>query len=497
MLSLVVVIAVAVIINSSPSLADTYTFPSTFKIGAATASYQIEGAWNEDGKSPNIWDTLTHSNPDFIFDRSNGDVAADSYHLYEKDLDALTYIGFEVYRFSISWSRIIPNGARVNKAGIDYYNKVIDGLIARGIEPLVTMFHWDLPQYLQDLGGWPNRLIVDYYRVYADTLFEHFGDRVKRWITFNEPSVFCGEGYGYGSHAPAIQSSGIGGDYMCAHNVLLSHAAAYHLYKEKYFDQQQGQVGICLNSGFNYPYDETIDASVTDRAQQFELGKFAHPIFTEEGGYPQVMIDLIGAKSQAEGRPWSRLPTFTDEEKDSLRRTSDFFALNYYTSRLTLPRDEDPNVPISWWADTNIDSPVDPSWNRAKSSWLFSVPQGLQDLLNWIKDNYNNPTVLITENGWSDDGEMDDESGRILYIRGHLAAVSRAIDDGCDIVAYTVWSLCDNFEWARGFTERFGIHYVDFDSADKDRLMKKSAEFFKDLMVTKTFDYDKEHPVWG
>lgn len=395
---------------------------------------------------------------------------------------------FKVYRFSISWARILPDGSKLNMKGIEFYSKFIDRLLEEGIEPLVTIYHWDLPMYIMDLGGWTNPLIVDYYREYVDVLFQHLGDRVKKWITFNEPSVFCAGGYGYAYHAPAIQSPGVG-DYLCAHHVLIANAVAYRLYKEKYFAQQRGEVGICLNIGFQYPKDDTVDEIYTERAQEFNTGIFANPIFSQDGGYPQVMVDMIGNKSRNEGRPWSRLPVMSNEVKQLIVGTADFLAVNYYSSNLVAPRAEDPSMEPSWWADMDLDTPVDPSWERAKSSWLYSIPQGLQDVLRWVKNKYNNPTVMITENGWSDDGELDDY-GRVKYLKGHLAAVSRAISvDGCNIVAYTVWSLTDNFEWQQGYVERFGIHYIDFDSAEKERVPKMSALFFKEFMVTKSFDF--------
>lgn len=489
MVAILAGVVVGIVLLAKQSSTETYSFPPDFKFGAASASYQIEGGWNEDGKSPNIWDTIARNNPSYVVDSSNGDVAADSYHLWQKDIEALDNIKFEVYRFSVSWSRIIPNGASVNMKGIEYYQKLINGLEEKGIEPLVTIFHWDLPQYIQDLGGWTNPLIVDYFVEYADALFYYFGDKVKNWITFNEPSVFCGEGYGYTSKAPAISSPGVG-DYLCAHNVLLSHAAAYHLYKQKYFSTQQGKVGICLNAGFSYPYNETVDASVAERDIQFQLGKFSHPIFSKEGGYPQVMIDMIDENSRKEGRPWSRLPKMTDAVKDSIRGTADFLALNYYSSGLVSDRDWDTDE-VNWWSDTRTLGYQDPSWKRALSTWLWRVPSGLQDLLVWIKDHYDNPTVMITENGWSDEPGRIEDDDRVDYLKSHLAALSRAINDNnCNVVAYTVWSLTDNFEWKQGYTERFGIHYINFTSEAKDRVPKKSALFFKDFMTSKTVEFE-------
>jgi len=225
------------------------------------------------------------------------------------------------------------------------------------------------------------------------------------------------------------------------------------------------------------------------------LGRFANPIFSAEGGYPQVMVDQIAAKSAAEGRKRSRLPTMTPEMKQRILGTADFLAINYYSSRLVQPKTDHTGEPPSWAVDTDLDAGVDDSWPRAKSVWLYSVPEGLHDLMVWIKDHYNSPQLMITENGWSDDpGNLDDDgpNGRVEYIKAHLASLSTAITDGCDIVAYTVWSLTDNYEWARGYTERFGIHYIDFDSPDKTRVLKRSAEFFKEFMLTKELEFSVE-----
>lgn len=320
----------------------------------------------------------------------------------------------------------------------------------------MTIFHWDLPQYIQDLGGWTNPIIVDYFRTYADVLFERFGDRVEDWITINEPSVYCGEGYGYTTKAPAIASPGVG-DYLCQHHSILANAAAYRLYEQKYKSTQKGRVGICLNSGFSYTYNSSVDPSYVERAMLFDLGRFAHPVF-KDGNYPQEMIDMIGRKSADEGRPWSRLPTFTEEQKLLVKGSADFLALNYYTSRLTGPRTvaNPDTVPISWDADTNLQGAVKPEWPQAKSVWLYSVPEGLHDILVWIKNTYENPTVMITENGWSDGLGMDStgeikDTGRVDYVKAHLASVARAVNvDQCNVVAYTVWSLTDNFEWKEG-----------------------------------------------
>jgi len=392
----------------------------------------------------------------------------------------------QFYRFSIAWTRIIPDGGEVNAKGIEYYNNLINELIANGIEPVVTMYHWDLPQYLQDLGGWMSPLIIDHFEYYADTLYKHFGDRVKTWITFNEPYVFCYKGYSSGTKAPLIHASGVG-EYLCGHHMLQSHAAAYHLYKNSYFEEQQGEIGISFDIGFYYAANANVDQSVVDKAINFKLGWFAHPIFSEEGGYPEVMVQEIGRKSIKEGRDWSRLPEMSDELKAHIRGTADYLGLNYYTSSYVETSATESDYP-GWDKDKQIDESIDESWPKAKSSWLYSVPHGLHDLLNWIRVEYNNPPLFISENGWSDDGELED-NGRIQYLKDHLASVSKAIDDGCNVIGYAVWSIIDNFEWLEGYTEHFGIFQVDMESEERTRTPKKSAEFYKKLSADHSFVY--------
>ncbi|CRK86862.1 CLUMA_CG000688, isoform A [Clunio marinus] len=453
-----------------------YEFSKDFKFGAASASYQIEGGWNADGKTPNIWDTLVHTRPELIKDQSNADVGADSYHFYKEDVKALKNAGLEVYRFSISWARIVNETNVINQAGIDYYNNLIDELIKEDIEPLVTMYHWDLPQYIEDLGGFQDPILVEHFKFYANVLFKSFGDRVKRWITFNEPWIFCIDGYSSATKPPLIESPGFG-EYLCGHHMLQAHAAAYKLYNDDYREQQTGEIGICLFSNFFYP-DSGVSPEVAEKTQQFQLGWFTHPIFSSEGNYPKIMIDEI--KDKTVDQPLSRLPIMDDEMKNSLIGAADFLALNYYTSRLVAPMTE-VHGERSWQSDVGVDFIIDEKWEKAKSWWLYNVPQGLHDLLKWIKAEYNNPTVLITENGYSDDGQLDDDD-RINYIKAHLAAIHRAIhQDRCKVVAYTVWSIIDNFEWMEGFTEKFGIHAVNLTSPNKERIAKKSVSFFKDL----------------
>lgn len=348
---------------------------------------------------------------------------------------------------------------------------------------MVTLSHYDLPQWIQDEGGFLNPYVVEYFKLYADAVFNEFGPRVRMWITFNEPFDSCVEGYGMATSAPLVRQPGVG-EYLCAHHVLLSHAAVYHLYREKYFNDQHGMVGITLDGRFYYPKDSSVGDDVVQRAMSFDIGWFANPIFSEDGGYPQVMVDEINDRSKREGRPWSRLPEMTDEVRDYIKGSADFLGYNYYSSRMVQlnTSDYNPEIEPSFASDNRLIFFTKPEWKRAKSTWLYSVPEGLRDALVWFKKQYNNPTVIITENGWSDDGELEDD-GRIDYLRSHLEAVSKAInEDGCDVIGYTAWSIIDNFEWLRGYSEHFGLFAVNMTSPKKERTAKKSAGFLHDVI---------------
>lgn len=348
---------------------------------------------------------------------------------------------------------------------------------------MVTIFHWDMPCWLQDLGGLTNPIFVDYFRRFADVLFESFGSRVKTWITVNEPFNFCTISYGSGVWAPGVKSHGVG-EYFCGHYIMLAHASAYHLYKEKYFDKQRGSIGITLDSRYYYPKHSKITPQDLQRAQNYRLGWFAHPIFSKDGGYPRIMIDEIGARSKHEGRTFSRLPEMDDETKALLKGSSDFFGLNYYTSRLldVDKRQRDLFETPAWFKDARSLISINSTWKRAESSWLYSVPEGLRDLINWIKNEYNNPPIFVTENGWSDAGELEDD-GRIDYLRTHLIAVSKAInEDGCNVIGYTAWSLLDSFEWNRGYLEKFGLFSVNMTSPRRERTAKKSVGYLRKFL---------------
>ncbi|XP_049791492.1 myrosinase 1-like [Schistocerca nitens] len=451
------------------------TFPDGFLFGCATAAYQVEGAWNEDGKGESIWDHMLHEHPEYGNNGDNGDVTCDSYHKYKEDVQMLKAINADVYRFSISWSRILPTGDIdvINQPGIDYYNNLINELLDNGIQPVVTMYHWDLPQALQYLGGWPNGLIADYFVEYARVLFDNFGDRVKWWITFNEPGVFVSGYAEVGTAAPSQPAPGIG-DYLAIHTLLRAHGRVYRLYDQQYRATQNGSVGITLNiQNIEPASNSTEDLEAVDRYMQFEDGIFAHPIFSEDGDYPAVVRQRVDANSEAEGRPRSRLPTFTQEEIEYLRGSADFFGLNHYRT---------------YYAAAGETGPV-PSKRRDSGAYTTSSdennPAGLRKILNWITAEYPGYPIFVTENGYGDSGGLND-TGRVEYLTNYLSALLEAINtDGVEVLGYTMWTLMDNMEWTSGFSIKMGLYEVDFDSVNKTRTPRLSAYAMSDIFGSK------------
>lgn len=458
------------------------TFPEDFQWGFATASYQIEGAWNLTDKGENIWDRFTHTSEDTIADHSTGDIACDSYNLYKEDVQLLKSTGADFYRFSLSWSRILPDGTNktISQSGIDYYNRLIDELVANGIEPMVTLYHWDLPQPLMDIGGWPNADLATHFSEYARVAFENFGDRVKTWITFNEVWVFCNLGYNYGSHAPGIKEP-VDAPYQCVHTVIKSHGLAYRIYEAEFKAEQKGKIGITLDSNWNEPRDRnnSEDVAASHRAMRFGHGWVANPLY--RGEYPPIMRKMVDEKSAAEGRNVSRLPTFDAYWTNVINGTLDFLGLNHYTTSMSFP--------VTGGApghdgDSDVGGYVDPEWPESAASWLRVVPWGFRRLLNWLAMEYGNPPIYVTENGFADkntDGLND--AGRVNYYNLYINEMLKAVKiDGVNVKGYTAWSLIDNFEWARGYLERFGVHYIDFASGNLTRVPKDSARF-----LTKVF----------
>ncbi|XP_023246701.1 myrosinase 1-like [Copidosoma floridanum] len=460
-------------------------FPDGFLIGVASSAYQIEGAWNVSDKTISNWDHFVHHWPEKIYDGSNADVTTDSYHRYKEDVDIINNLGVDHYRFSMSWSRILPKGhsGYVSKSALRYYHSLLDELDAKGIIPFVTIYHWDHPQSIEKAGGWLNDLMPYLFASYARVIFENFGHRVKYFITLNEPSVFCTMAYTTASFPPARKLNGTG-DYHCVHNQLKANAFAYHTYDRMFRKKFKGKVGIAYQCMGSFSKDDN-DIVSDDLAFEFECGWQAHPVFSESGDYPEIMKKKVAERSRAQGYEKSRLPTFSTFWVKFIRGSADFLALNYYTSRLAKPLQR--SSMVNWPNDEGLEYEFDPKWGSAQTPWLKVVPQGLHKLLKIIRDKYNRPTVYITENGVSSSSGKEDDI-RIHYVYSHLKAILLAIKDGCDVRGYTYWSLLDSYEWFAGFTYQFGLVHVDFDDVNLTRTPKKSVEWLKHIISTRKLE---------
>ncbi|XP_058071336.1 beta-glucosidase 40-like [Magnolia sinica] len=410
----------------------------------------------------------------------------------------MTDMGLDAYRFSISWTRIFPYGnGIVNQAGIDYYNNLIDALIAQGLVPFVTLYHWDLPQALHDsYGGWLSPRIINDFVRYAEVCFKEFGDRVKHWITFNEPHNFVFMGYDVGLEAPGRCSIGsshckIGNSstepYIVAHNVLLSHAATFRAYQAKFKGEQGGSIGISLDMMWLEPMsNSTQDVERAQICLDFQLGWFLDPLYL--GDYPSSMRERAGG----------RLPKFSKEQLNDLKGSLDFLGINHYTTNYAMDISNDSNILGILNNDTLVDAGVIPYPVRngvpigemGASSWLFIVPWGMRKSMNYLKNRYGNPPVIITENGIDEENERHtslqaalEDQKRIDYHRDYLSNLSAAInEDGCNVRGYFAWSLLDNWEWTSGFSVRFGLYFVDYNSPALTRYAKKSVEWFSDFL---------------
>ncbi|XP_066576626.1 beta-klotho [Amia ocellicauda] len=427
------------------------TFPKDFLWGVGSAAFQVEGAWDQDGKGPSIWDHFTHSRSS-RFAKATGDTASDSYRLWEEDLASLKFLGVRSYGFSISWPRLFPNGSVEvpNKKGVEYYSRLLDRLRQENIEPVVTLYHWDLPQALQQkYGGWKSEALVDIFNDYAAFCFKSFGSRVKYWVTIHNPYLVALQGYGTGQHAPgeAGNSTAV---FTVAHNLIKAHARVWHTYDEQFRDLQKGLVSIALGSHWTKPLRGKVNNLSIERCQESMesvLGWFAEPIFGQ-GDYPANM------KKQPRGI----LPVFTEAEKKYIKGTADFFAFAFGPNNLRLAQ------------------------NLAKLGQQVSL--NLREVLNWIKLEYNNPRILIVENGWFSDARVLTEDTIAIYlIKKFVNQVLQAIvHDGVQVWGYTAWSLVDGFEWNYGYTIRRGLFYVDLMSRDKARIPKSSATFYKQVI---------------
>uniref|UniRef100_A0A3B5Q216 Lactase n=1 Tax=Xiphophorus maculatus TaxID=8083 RepID=A0A3B5Q216_XIPMA len=452
-------------------------FSQNFLWGVSSSAYQIEGGWNADGKGPSlsIWDKFTHT-PGNILQHDTGDIACNSYNKMEDDIAALKKVKVSHYRFSVSWPRILPDGTTeyINQAGLNYYKKLLDSLIAANIQPQVTLYHWDLPQALQDVGGWENETIIERFRDYADILFENLGPKVQLWITFNEPFIIAILGHVQGTHAPGIDRPDTL-PYIVSHNIIKAHAEAWHVYNDKYRASQNGMVSITVNADWAEPRNPYKQEDY-DAARSFYLGWYAHPIFN--GDYSPLMKRSVLEQSLAGGLTKSRLPEFTPEEIKRINGTYDYFGLNHYCTKS--------------WTNSCYRGVVllrDRTWLESGSHWLTMTPFGLRRLLKFIKHEFGNPPIIITENGVSENGPVDlNDVHRKYFYEKYINQVLKAyLLDDVNVIGYTAWSLLDNLEWAVGYTERFGLFYVNRSDPDLSRTPKASVSFYSSIISCNGF----------
>jgi beta-glucosidase len=437
-------------------------FPRGFLWGTATSAYQVEGSPTVDGAGASIWHRFAHT-PGLIRDGSTGDVACDHYRRYRDDVALMRTLGTNAYRFSIAWGRVVPGGrGAVNPAGLDFYERLVDTLLEQGIEPLVTLYHWDLPAALDELGGWLNPDIAQWFAEYAAIVVRRLDGRVKMWTTLNEPWVVTDGGYLHGTLAPGHRSRFEAP--VASHHLLRAHAQAVRAYRA----EGRHRVGIVVNLEPKYPASSTpADRAATTRADAYMNRQYLDPLFL--GRYPDEMAQIFG-------EAWPRWPA---DDIERIREPIDFLGVNYYTRSVTR---FDPRAWLLQAAPV-----VQPRATYTETGWEVHAP-ALTDTLVWVKDRYGNPPVYVTENGAAFfdppvvEGDGLADPLRVAYLRQHLTAVHAAIQRGVDVRGYFVWSLLDNFEWAHGYSKRFGIVHVDFET--QKRTPKDSARFYAQVIAS-------------
>ena len=436
-------------------------FPEGFLWGAATSAYQIEGSPLADGAGPSIWQRFAHT-PGMMKNGDTGDVACDHYKRMPSDVALMRELGLKAYRFSISWSRVFPEGkGRINPKGLDFYARLVDTLRENGIEPLATLYHWDLPAALDDRGGWLNPDIAGWFADYAAVMYKRLDGSVEKWATLNEPWVVTDGGYLHGALAPGHRSK-----YeapIASHHLLRAHGAAVQAYRA----HGKHQIGIVVNIEPKYPASQSADdIAATKRADAYMNRQYLDPVFF--GKYPEEMREIFGDA-------WPEWPA---EDFALIKQPIDWLGVNYYTRSVV--RHDAQNYPLK--------TAVVPQHATYSETGWEVFPQGLTDTLAWVRDRYGNPPVYITENGSAfydppvaEDGVLDDPL-RVNYQKKHLRAVSDAIAQGCDIRGYMAWSLLDNLEWSLGFSKRFGIVHVDF--ATQKRTIKASGRHYARVVAS-------------
>ncbi|CAN6883154.1 unnamed protein product [Brassica oleracea] len=457
-------------------------FPPGFVFGSGTSAYQVEGAAEEDGRTRSIWDVFAHTGHS---GGATGDVACDQYHKYKEDVKLMVDIGLDAYRFSISWSRLLPSGrGPVNPKGLQYYNNLIDELITHaGIQPHVTLHHFDLPQVLEDeYGGWLSRESVRDFTAYADTCFKEFGDRVLHWTTLNELNVFALGGYDQGVTPPGRCSLPFGLNctegnsstepYIAVHNMLLAHASATNLYKKQYQHKQHGSVGLSIYTYGAAPLrNSTEDKQATARLNDFFIGWVLHPLVF--GDYPETMKTNVG----------SRLPAFTEDESEQVKGAIDFVGVINYMALYV--KDNSSSLKQSLH-DFNIDMAVELTLveNTSFNNEYANTPWSLQQVLLYIKENYGNPPIYIAENGqMTPQSSSLEDTSRIQYLSSHIEAVLHSLSrKGANVRGYFQWSLMDLYEVFGGYNMSYGLYYVDFKDPYLDRYPKLSAHWYSSFL---------------
>jgi beta-glucosidase len=444
--------------EGTPSTMTAERLPRDFLWGAAVSAYQIEGATDEDGRGESIWDRFA-ATPGKVANGDSGRIACDSYHRYGEDVRLMRELGLHAFRFSIAWPRILPTGrGSPNPAGLDFYDGFVDELLDAGIEPFVTLYHWDLPQALEDRGGWPARETVDAFAEYVEVVARRLGDRVRHWITQCEPWVVAWLGYGLGEHAPG--RTGEASALAAAHHVLLAHGRAAEVLRR---ESPGSQVGITIDLVAYHPLtDSPEDLAAVMRMDGFRNRWILDPVL--RGEYPADMLEHYAAS----------LPAIEEGDLETIAAPLDFLGVNYYTRSLVRadPAGGDPLTLVPDDAE------------RTAMGWEV-YPDGLRELLVRLRDEYELPPLYVTENGAAfadarSNGTVQDPQ-RISYIDRHVQAIRRAIDDGVPVQGYFLWSLLDNFEWTHGYSQRFGIVYVDYETLE--RVPKASYFWYRDLIA--------------
>jgi beta-glucosidase len=434
-------------------------FPDGFLWGAATSAYQIEGAAKEDGRGESVWDTFSRT-PGRVRGGDTGDVAADHYHRYVEDLNLMRELGLRSYRFSISWPRVLPNGAGgVNKSGLDFYRRLIDGLHERGIAPMATLFHWDLPQRLQDIGGWESRDVALRFGDYAATVFDALAADVPVWLTINEPKTVVQNGYLSGSHAPGVRDPERA--FVVAHHLQLAHGLAVRALRAS---SSTARIGPALNLHPCYPADDSAAAKeATELYDGYENRFYLDSIL--RGTYPDDVLADLGPDSPM-------VASIQDGDLRIISSPVDLLAVQYYCPYYITAAGE-----------------TEERWPLSEAFWQQIYPEGMYDILTRIRRDYGDLPLSVTENGLPTpdvlgNGGTVDDPARIEFLRDHFAAAHRAIADGVRLESYHVWSLLDNFEWAEGYDQRWGLIYVDYPT--QQRILKRSAHWYRNVVATNT-----------